>query len=139
MSIYFSESTLTSSSSDVQNLNQVERSKDVVPTISMIRSSNVAAKYLTTHSQRLRPEEDILYQWRLARKMEKARQGSGTFSKLPYMQDKTVDGILRSGKENTRSISMTGSYSDCVSIFCCLFKCRVLGICYGANKTRSFF
>ena len=121
MCIYSSESTLTTSSSDIQPLSQLKRNKDIVPTASILRSNNVAAKYLTTHSQRPRPEEDILYQWRLARKMEKARQGSGSFSKLPYMQDKIVDGILKSGKDSTHSISIPG----CVSIFCFLFKCRV--------------
>jgi len=104
--IEISESTLTTSSSDIQALSQLERNKDIVPTASILRSNNVAAKYLTTHSQRPRPEEDILYQWRLARKMEKARQGSGSFSKLPYMQDKIVDGILQSGKDSTHSISI---------------------------------
>ena len=31
------------------------------------------------------PGEDILYQWRLARKMEKAKESEKIFSKLPHM------------------------------------------------------
>lgn len=45
------------------------------------------------------PDDDILYQWRLARKMEKARQGGNAFQKLPFMnQDKGVASRLQ-GRE----------------------------------------
>ena len=65
-------------------------------------SHSAAEPTLPTPRPKPAPEDDILYQWRLARKMEKARQGDNAFQKLPFMnqQDKGVaSGLQGRGKE----------------------------------------
>ena len=64
----------------------------------------------TVHQQRVHPEDDILYQWRLARKMEKARQGSGAFAKLPYMRERVFAPTVVNGGESSQGVNTLGSY-----------------------------
>lgn len=82
---YFSESTLSSSSADIP----LPRRQGVPLASSLFQPDVPKANSLTVETrQGQRPEDDILYQWRLARKMEQARQGSKAFSKVSSMNTK---------------------------------------------------
>ena len=52
--------------------------------------------------QKPAPEDDILYQWRLARKIEKARQGTGVFSKLPHLKSGGSNRVPDTDKEQIK-------------------------------------
>eukprot|EP00112_Aurelia_sp_Birch-Aquarium-sp1_P022326 Seg626.5 transcript_id=Seg626.5/GoldUCD/mRNA.D3Y31 product="Proline and serine-rich protein 3" protein_id=Seg626.5/GoldUCD/D3Y31 len=102
--IEMSENTLSSSSTEVPALpSQRQKSLHSEPRIATLPFSHSATEdkssALPAPRPKPAPDDDILYQWRLARKMEKARQGGNAFQKLPFMnQDKGVASRLQ-GRE----------------------------------------
>ncbi|XP_065056274.1 uncharacterized protein LOC135684579 isoform X1 [Rhopilema esculentum] len=84
--IEMSESTLSTSSSGVpvsqdSMKEQIYEPQKLFP----VPHANTRNDVLLPR-QKPAPEDDILYQWRLARKIEKARQRTDPFSKLPHLK-----------------------------------------------------
>ena len=107
--LFFSENTLTSSSTEVPSLpSQRQGSPHMKPRIPPLPFSHSATEAkssaLPTPRPKPAPEDDILYQWRLARKMEKARQGDNAFQKLPFMnyEDRGVASRLQGRREEVQ-------------------------------------
>ena len=107
---HFSENTLTSSSSDVPVQNRLSLENDYLPTAFSYQPKNVTGNSQIIQKQKSHQEDDILYQWRLARKMEKARQESSAFSQMPYMHEKRIDADLKCEEEIFQDESVIGRH-----------------------------